>query len=157
MALIKCTECNNDVSTEAKKCPKCGAKIPMTKNKKIFWGVAIFIIMIILGNIDDAKDKRNNQTQENVSKETNENLWILKGKEAVKNKLKDPDSVEFKDIFFSDSGNIPMTCGKVNSKNSYGGYTGFQRFVSAGKSDLTYLEEQVKDNFDDIWNKFCVQ
>ena len=31
MALIPCKECGNEVSTDAKACPKCGAKVPYTK------------------------------------------------------------------------------------------------------------------------------
>ncbi len=31
MALIKCAECGKDVSTEAKKCPSCGAKVKIPK------------------------------------------------------------------------------------------------------------------------------
>ncbi|WP_412514572.1 MULTISPECIES: zinc-ribbon domain-containing protein [Shewanella] len=28
MALVKCKECGEEVSTKAKTCPKCGAKAP---------------------------------------------------------------------------------------------------------------------------------
>lgn len=31
MALIKCKECGGEVSTKAKACPKCGAKVPRFK------------------------------------------------------------------------------------------------------------------------------
>ena len=47
-----------------------------------------------------------------------------------------------------------MTCGEVNSKNSLGGYVGYQRFVSAGKAELTFLEEEAAD-FSGVWNRFC--
>ena len=81
--------------------------------------------------------------------------WMSKGREAVKTKLKDPDSAKFKGVyFFRGEDGVPMTCGAVNSKNSFGGYGGFQRFVSAGRPNLTFLEEQVK-GFDGVWQKFC--
>jgi len=35
MALIKCKECGHDVSTEAKSCPNCGAKVKV--EKKSIW------------------------------------------------------------------------------------------------------------------------
>ena len=43
MSLVKCKECGNKISSEAKQCPKCGYK-----KKKIigFWGV-IFILALI--------------------------------------------------------------------------------------------------------------
>jgi len=47
-----------------------------------------------------------------------------------------------------------MTCGEVNSKNSFGGYGGYQKFVSAGKAELTFLEEEVSD-FNVVWNRKC--
>lgn len=51
MALIKCKECDNDVSTEAAACPKCGAKVPKKSNKILTIGrnilVTIFIVWII--------------------------------------------------------------------------------------------------------------
>jgi len=46
MALVKCKECGEEVSTQAKTCPKCGAKAP--KKTSIFtWLVLIFIVFIV--------------------------------------------------------------------------------------------------------------
>jgi hypothetical protein len=81
--------------------------------------------------------------------------WMEKGMEAVKSKLKDPKSAQFRNVYFHRGADgIPMTCGEVNSKNSFGGYGGFQKFTSAGRSDLTFLEEEVSD-FDTVWNRLC--
>lgn len=40
MALVKCKECNGEVSTRAVACPKCGAKLPkgMSLSKKLIYG-----------------------------------------------------------------------------------------------------------------------
>ncbi|SNX59751.1 hypothetical protein SAMN06296273_1185 [Nitrosomonas ureae] len=43
MAIIKCKECGNEISSEARNCPKCGYKIP----KSIGCGTAILIIIAI--------------------------------------------------------------------------------------------------------------
>lgn len=49
-----------------------------------------------------------------------------------------------------------MTCGEVNSRNSFGGYGGFQRFISAGREDLTFLAEQMDaGEFAKAWNQMC--
>jgi|SaaInlStandDraft_5_1057022.scaffolds.fasta_scaffold363846_1 hypothetical protein len=81
--------------------------------------------------------------------------WISAGKHEVKIKLKDSNSAEFRNVFFNrGTDNIPMTCGEVNSKNSFGAYTGFQKFVSAGKPELTFLQEQVPD-FEIVWDRLC--
>lgn len=47
MALIKCKECGNEVSSEAKTCPKCGAKVPkgMGLLSKIFLGLFGFVVL----------------------------------------------------------------------------------------------------------------
>ena len=87
--------------------------------------------------------------------ETKKIAWIDKGKNAVKKKLKDPKSAQFRKVFFHrGSGNIPVTCGEVNAKNSFGGYKGFQRFVSGGEIKLTFLESEV-DDFEKIWRQLC--
>ena len=55
--------------------------------------------------------------------------WLgLMAKDKVKETLKDPKSAQFKNVMFRNVGNSPVICGEVNSKNSFGGYIGFQRF-----------------------------
>ncbi len=50
---------------------------------------------------------------------------------AVKNKLKDPWSAQFRDVIKAslyDECRGTLYFGEVNAKNSYGGYTGFKKF-----------------------------
>jgi len=51
--------------------------------------------------------------------------------DAVRSKLKDPDSARFYELH--STGN--STCGFVNAKNSYGGFTGKKPFVYLGVGD----------------------
>lgn len=81
-------------------------------------------------------------------------LWIVKAKDAIKGRLKDARSAEFRHLVVSRAGGVPMVCGEVSSKNSFGGRNGFQRVVSAARPDLTFLEEDVED-MDSVWRKFC--
>ena len=46
MALVKCKECGEEVSTKAKTCPKCGAKAPK-KTSLFTWFVLAFIIFVV--------------------------------------------------------------------------------------------------------------
>lgn len=46
MALTKCKECGNEVSTEAEACPKCGAKLKHAGNR-IGCGFVLLLIFII--------------------------------------------------------------------------------------------------------------
>lgn len=70
MALVKCHECANDVSTEADACPKCGAKmrapkkppIKLTIIHKIGIIIASVMIMVAIFGPDDSNNKPNTST-----------------------------------------------------------------------------------------------
>lgn len=94
------------------------------------------------------------KTPPEVSQHTKELVWVEKSKDAVRSRLKDPNSAEFKDVHFSDAGGTPVACGQVNSKNTYGGYTGFQHFVAAGEN-MAFFERET-DDFSKVWNEMCV-
>lgn len=82
--------------------------------------------------------------------------WMQKGMEAVRMKLKDSKSAKFRNVYFHrGKDDIPMTCGEVNSNNSFGGKAGYQKFLSAGRVDVTYLEEEISDGISQAWNQFC--
>ena len=58
MALVKCHECGNEVSTSAKACPKCGAKVKkktgvLTSIVGIFFGLTV--IGMVSSNLDQRK------------------------------------------------------------------------------------------------------
>lgn len=48
--------------------------------------------------------------------------WMDRGMDAVRLKLRDPASAEFRGICFSRTMGAPLTCGQVNAKNAWGGY-----------------------------------
>lgn len=81
--------------------------------------------------------------------------WVLSGKQSIKQRLKDPDSAEFRGMFFADV-SAPVACGEVNSKNSFGGYTGYKRFVTGNSPDLTFVETDMDaGEFDKLWKELC--
>lgn len=51
-----------------------------------------------------------------------------KGMELVRSALKDPGSALFEDVRAANGAGL--VCGRVNAKNSYGGYAGFKIFLS---------------------------
>ncbi|CUY60110.1 TPA: hypothetical protein SMF67_001106 [Serratia marcescens] len=79
---------------------------------------------------------------------------IISGQNAVKEKVKDPSSARFMNDFTSFHDGKGYYCGLVDAKNSFGGYTGMQRFVSNGKASGTFLQEEVND-FSSVWDRFC--
>lgn len=78
---------------------------------------------------------------------------IVAAQRAVRSSLKDPDSAEFKDVYANYTEKFDVVaCGQVNSKNSYGGYTGFKRFVSSGKSVII----EGRDDLAAAWKDACL-
>ncbi len=86
-------------------------------------------------------------------KETQQAVWLEITKDAVRARLKDSRSAEFRNVVFKEFEGAPIVCGEVNSNNSFGGKAGFQRFVASGE-DLVFIEEQVSD-FNKAWAKIC--
>lgn len=163
MAMIKCKECKSEISDKAKACPNCGAPVPK-KTSPVTWFALISIILMLVFGLPQPENKHSatskTTTHSNANKSNDESkqiAWIDKGKESVKERLKDPSSAKFRNVYFNrGKDNIPMTCGEVNSKNSFGGYSGYIKFISAGSSKNTFLETDVKD-FHNLWNQFCTK
>lgn len=55
---------------------------------------------------------------------------VSAAKEAVRNGMRDPDSVEFRGIYETER----AVCGEVNAKNAFGAYVGFRPFYAYGDS-----------------------
>ena len=62
----------------------------------------------------------------------------------IKERLKDPDSAKFRNTFIVRVQGQALLCGEVNSKNSFGGYTGFTRFMM-GMTEIS----------DKAWSENC--
>ncbi len=105
---------------------------------------------------DDTVEQQALPQEDDRSEHQREQDWLFESEEAVRQKLKDGESAKFRNVFFHRGHhNVPMACGEVNSKNSYGAYGGYQRFVSAASLETTFLEEEAAD-FNTVWNGFCV-
>ena len=163
--MSKCKTCGHDISKSARTCPKCGEKNPHGKMSIFVKAlIAIFCFMLfgeVMKDINTPASIATPRTVESVkashSDKSKQAVWMETGKDAVREKLKDGGSAKFKDVFFhSGKDGVPMTCGKVNSKNSFGAYGGFQAFVSAGSPELTFLQEEVAD-FENVWKRLCVE
>jgi hypothetical protein len=58
-------------------------------------------------------------------------------KSAMEDRLKDAESARYKDVRIGKDG--ITTCGRVNSKNSYGAYTGYVPFLAIKLSTGKFL------------------
>ena len=86
-------------------------------------------------------------------------LWIAKSQEAVLARLKDPGRAEFRNVHFYSGSGAPIACGEVNARNSFGGYTGFMRFIAKGPSALAVLESDMESpaEMTRAWKQLCVK
>jgi hypothetical protein len=66
MALIKCRECKNEVSTSAKTCPKCGAKVK--KPHSVIGGIFAVIFVVLMIGLISAGGEKPPQSAETVAK-----------------------------------------------------------------------------------------
>lgn len=68
---------------------------------------------------------------------------IEAGLNALKLGLKDPDSATFQAVRLVDYFEGKVVCGRVNAKNSYGGYVGYKPFV-AGPGGATIYDADMR-------------
>lgn len=70
--------------------------------------------------------------------------------DAVKQKLRDPESARFSGE--SKCGGSEIVLGRVNSKNGFGGYAGDERFVSDGTT-AALISDVSSDEFVNLMNR----
>lgn len=76
--------------------------------------------------------------------------WVTlpRERELISKYMKDPAATQFRQDRLTPDG---WLCGEFNSKNEYGAYTGFKRFISHTKSGAVYVEGLsliTEDDFD---------
>lgn len=92
--------------------------------------------------------------------EGKQRLWIVKSRDAIKSRLRDPGSADFRNVRFYSGGPVPVVCGEVNSKNGFGGYTGFQRFIASGDDpNIAFVASDVAvgDSINEAWDQLCIK
>lgn len=88
------------------------------------------------------------------AEQPNEYAVIRVGQRAVESRLKDADSAKFRNQFVGKSG---VPCGEVNSKNSFGAYNGFKRYIASG-GGISVIEGEIPDEqFEASWQRLCAR
>ncbi len=101
------------------------------------------MLYLVVSYLAVPKQKKKNQEERNK-------LDVMV-QQLVRNALKDGDSAKFRNQW--------ELCGEVNAKNSFGAYTGFQRFI-ASKEKIYFENEYNSDSysisaFNQVWNTDC--
>lgn len=73
----------------------------------------------------------------------------------VKSVLRDPSSAEFRnDTKYKSKQGDEFNCGEVNAKNGFGGYTGFNKYIS--NEHIYHIDSNSSHNiFDKFWEESC--
>lgn len=135
-----CPLCNTAYPTKSKfsLAKKCGAAFGAMGRLQKWLAVivAIAVLVILAGGLSAYYM---NQKSANAEKKIREAVtdFLLS---AVKEHLKDPDSVQFRGLeyfadkmAFEDGSRYTLQhklCGEINAKNSYGGYVGYRSFYA---------------------------
>ena len=108
-------------------------------------GTAIALALSGCGTPNPAQEAANDESMRVAQ-------YQVAAKEAMKAALKDPESAKYEEVRAVPFSTGYAFCGKVNSKNGFGGYTGYQRFVAGPTMAAT--EDTVKD-FPVLWTQIC--
>lgn len=82
-----------------------------------------------------------------------ENDYIDRANSFLTKNFKDPESARFRNVFVSQI-DVPIVCGEVNGKNSYGAYTGYKKYYATDTENFAGLDDNSSEFFF-IWNNYC--
>jgi hypothetical protein len=161
MALIKCHECSSEISTEAKNCPKCGAKNrPSAKAKTSFsfslsrtgWLVIGLVILVAsyqqyLKSEADATitPEQRSADAQRKAKYDKQLLAALTAARIFLKGAREPDSVKVLEARVNDEGTV--VCAKFSGRNGFGGVSAQQMAFIAN----------LPSTSEDTWNKYCLK
>lgn len=160
MALLKCKDCGNGVSSSAKACPNCGA--PASKGTQ--WGIGkkflagIFILIVVSGVIDAIKSEDKPGSAVAASNPTTPQAAAAPLSPAargaavavtIKRAARNPDVFKLEEARHARDGSI---CLVFRAQNGFGGMNR-EEAVSVGDT-ITLQNDQ---GFSGVWNKHCVK
>lgn len=169
MALIKCHECGKDISTEAKTCPACGAKVK--KPKKPVGPVGFFFVlvfgMVVYAMVSESENKAQREADETAreraktpEQRAKEKAQSAKrdaqlqaaavGALALKRAMKDPTAFDLTSLVLKPNG---TACYEYRAKNSFGAILPSSAVLSASGKML--VQEKDGNAFVSLWNKEC--
>lgn len=180
MSLVKCKECNAQMSDKAVACPQCGAKYTRTSGCAMIaaWLIGLGVLMSIVTNYfsterqnesDDAErarvaslnpqqrkieaDQKAKSAAEETTRKNAEKGRLasgIAGASLLKKSLRDPDSFKLEKASIVEGTNI--ACYTYRARNGFGGLNVENAVFVPSK--LTF-KTSSDDNFASLWNREC--
>lgn len=121
MALIKCRECGTEVSTEAKTCPKCGAKPTKEMGVGMVMLIAFGIVIGAFSLFGGSTPKPVATPEKNAQKEAEDKRYALATitSKTIRDAMRDPDSLKFDRLLVNENGTV--VCAEYRARNGFGG------------------------------------
>lgn len=144
MPLIACKDCGEPMSTDAKKCPKCGAKPPYrwTLGRMVVAGFILLVVAIAVFSPSSPEDQAARaERMDSASAQ-------VACERAVREQLKAPSTAEFSEQRYG-KGEQPgrwLVAGAVDAQNSFGAKlrNQWQCAVDVAGDTTTVVHVQVK-------------
>lgn len=149
--LNKCRKCGAEFTNSEDQCPKCGTTVSSANNQIIIAmiGIATLILWWIFSPSKESASDLAEKQLKAEQKAPDDRKWnlIFTGEEMLKKMMRDPDSLVFDRVLFTDDENV---CYEYRAKNGFGGMNkGGAIFYDKG-----FITNEV-DGFQPIWSEKC--
>jgi hypothetical protein len=152
MALITCSECSQQISTEAKACPHCGAVKSSGGSTFRFWVLSIVGALILLSCIGNERGSSSVNTQ-TPSERASADEGAARAQalaRVLKKSARNPDRFEIDEAFVMSGTNV--VCMKFRSENGFGGMSFGQALL---QPDGETIVLETDPNFAEKWATAC--
>lgn len=121
----------------------------------LFAGFTFLMIAVRPDGPPSPKSTEANAESEGVSA-VSPGIQMRRDQRRIRSVLRDPDSARFGKTYPLVRDGLPVTCGFVNAKNGFGGYTGERMWIVIADLNVAVVEAQGQEReFGELWNKHC--
>jgi len=146
--------------------PKVVRSIPITignQTPHVGWGIPILIGVIVFTWLSCSPKKSavpgavgsGGSSGIYAASEEKEIAWMQAAESAVRERLTDPSSARFSGAQVHYFQGVPVACGYVNAKNSFGGYAGTSRYIYGGGVGTFIETDMAPGEMSKAWAQVC--
>lgn len=153
LSLASCGKSKADIEAAARSTEKTKLEVrkKLEDEERLFEAKLMATASAAQETVQKTLDQRTNSARllSEAERHADDPLIIKKFQAAILVRLKDPTSAQFRDLKLNHR--REALCGMVNSKNGFGGYTGFSAFVAT--ETKAYLSTGNKDLEDMLYRE----